>query len=79
MKRLDKLKELRSLSDKELEARVRELREEVFHLRIKRTTSQLEKPHLIGVCRQDIARCLTILTERRLQAEKASAQTSAQK
>jgi large subunit ribosomal protein L29 len=56
--------EIRNLSDLELEARTRELEEEVFMLQLKRATSQLENPMKMRAARRDLARCRTIRRER---------------
>ena len=56
--------ELRKLSDAELEARVLEMRDQVFDLRIKLATQQLEKNATIRRARRDLARALTIRSER---------------
>ena len=57
-------REIRDLSDVELETRTRELEEELFMLRLKRATSQLENPMKVRSVRRDLARCLTIHAER---------------
>ena len=57
-----KIKEIRELSREELEARKRELKQEVFHLRIQQQSGQLEKPSLIRSLRREIARVETIST-----------------
>jgi len=57
-------REIRDLSDVELETRTRELEEELFMLRLKRSTSQLENPMKVRAVRRDLARCITIRTER---------------
>ena len=56
--------ELRDLSEGELEARTRELEEELFMLQLKRATSQLENPMKLRGVRRDLARCRTIKHER---------------
>jgi len=56
--------EIRNMSDAELDARTRELEEELFMLRLKRATSQLENPMKVRSVRRDLARCLTIHAER---------------
>ncbi|MBI1813641.1 MAG: 50S ribosomal protein L29 [Deltaproteobacteria bacterium] len=56
--------ELRDLSDQELSAKVQELRESLFHLRLRRGTNRLESPAQIRKTRNDIARALTIQHER---------------
>jgi large subunit ribosomal protein L29 len=57
-------REARDLSDVELETRVHELEEEIFHLQLRRATSQLENPMKMRTARRDLARCLTIQRER---------------
>jgi len=59
-----KIEELRQLSAQELEARATELKDELFRLRLQQSSGQLEKTHLFKQHRREIARCLTILTER---------------
>jgi large subunit ribosomal protein L29 len=65
-----KLKEIRELSREELEARKRELKQEIFHLRLQQQGGQLEKPSLIRSLRREIARVETIATEKARQAAK---------
>jgi large subunit ribosomal protein L29 len=57
--------ELRKLSDAELESRVKEMRDQVFDLRIKLATQQLEKNATIRQARRDLARALTVQAERK--------------
>ena len=57
--------ELRDLSDDELAAKVSELRGELFNVKVKRSTGQLESTALAGRLRRDIARVETILQEKR--------------
>jgi large subunit ribosomal protein L29 len=57
--------ELRKLSDAELESRVKEMRDQVFDLRIKLATQQLEKNAVIRQARRDLARALTVQAERK--------------
>jgi len=59
-----KNKELRELSSDELTGRIRELKKEIFNLRLQRVTGQLEKPSLLREIRKEIARAGTILSER---------------
>ena len=56
--------DLRKLSDAELDARVHEMRDQVFDLRIKLATQQLEKSATIRRARRDLSRALTIQAER---------------
>jgi large subunit ribosomal protein L29 len=57
--------ELRDLSAEELEAKSSELRAELFNVRIKKSTGQLENTAKIGKLRRDIARAETVLREKR--------------
>lgn len=57
-------KELRELSDEEIRKKREELREEIFRLRLKRATSQLESPMKLRQARRDLARVETVLRER---------------
>lgn len=61
--------ELRKLSETELEAKGRELRDELFSARIRRSTEQLENTALLGRLKKDIARVETLLTEKRSAAQ----------
>lgn len=63
-----KIKEIQELTPKELLARKRELKEEIFNLRIQKQSSQLERPHLIRVARRNIARIETVLSRKAGQA-----------
>jgi large subunit ribosomal protein L29 len=67
-----KTKEIRESTIKELEARKREMRHEVFNLRIQQESGQLEKPHMLRSLRRDVARVETVLTEKRNAAAKAN-------
>ena len=57
-------KELRERSDQELTDKRRELKEEIFHLRLKSATAQLENPMKLRQAKRDLARIATILHER---------------
>lgn len=56
--------EVRDLSDQELEVKERELREELFRLRLRHRTAQLEQTHRLVEVRRDIARILTVRQQR---------------
>jgi large subunit ribosomal protein L29 len=60
-----KAKELRDLAKDELAAKSRELRDELFNVKVKRATGQLENTALLGRLRRDIARVETVLREMR--------------
>jgi large subunit ribosomal protein L29 len=59
-----KIKEIRELTPNELVSRTRELKQEIFHLRIQQQSGQLEKPSLIRSLRREIAQVETILTQK---------------
>ncbi|AEJ38533.1 ribosomal protein L29 [Sulfobacillus acidophilus TPY] len=62
-----KPKELREFSDDELKAQLKNLKEQLFHLRFQLATAQLENPMRIRQVKKDIARVHTILRERELK------------
>jgi large subunit ribosomal protein L29 len=59
-----KASELRDLSVEELSAKSWELRGELFNVKVKRSTGQLENTAKLGVVRRDIARVETVLREK---------------
>ncbi len=59
-----KARQLRELSDEELAARIRDTRKELFNLRFQHATGQLDNPHRLTIARREIARLLTLRTER---------------
>lgn len=61
-----KVREIRDMSDAELQQKVRELKEELFNLRFQMVTGQLENPLRIREVRKNIARVKTIIREREL-------------
>jgi large subunit ribosomal protein L29 len=61
--------ELRSMTDAELNQRLQEAYQELFNLRFRKATKQLDNTARIRVVRRDIARIKTIMRERELQAE----------
>jgi large subunit ribosomal protein L29 len=60
-----KPQDVRDLSDDELATRERELLDELFHLRLRRATSQLPNPMKVRETKRDLARVKTVLRERR--------------
>ena len=57
-------RELRELSDEELERRLAESRENLFNLRFQMATGALENTARVSLAKRDIARILTIQAER---------------
>jgi len=64
MSDIKKAKELRAMSDAELQARMDELASEAMKLRFQKATMQLSNPARIAQVRREIARIKTILGER---------------
>ena len=60
-------KEIRELSPTEINTKLRETRDKLLQLRVRKHTGQVEKPHLLREYRKDIARLETILTEKKSQ------------
>ena len=61
-----KVKELRNLKDEELTKKITETKKELFDLRLKQATGNLDKPSKVHELRKDVARMKTILREREL-------------
>ena len=67
-----KAKEIRELTEAEAQAKLRDLRQEMFNLRLQQQTARLERPSRIREVRRDMARIETILRERQLPAAPAA-------
>ena len=63
-----KASEIRKLSPKELDAKLLELKDELFKLRFQQAINQLENPMRINAVKKDIARVKTVIRERELKA-----------
>ncbi len=59
-----KAKELREMTNEELNAKLKSLKQEMFNLRFSNATGQLSNPMQLVACKKDIARIKTLLTER---------------
>lgn len=59
-----KIEDIRNLTPAELGARKRELKNEIFHLRLQQQSGQLENPSLLKQLRREIARVETITTQK---------------
>ena len=60
--------EVRALSDEEISRQINETQRELFNLRFRLATRQLENSHSLPLARKKLARLKTIQTERRLAA-----------
>ena len=59
-------KEIREMSRDELIQKRRELRQQVFHLRLSRYAGRLESPMKLRQTKRDLARMETVLREKEL-------------
>lgn len=65
-----KVKEIRNMSSEDLKKKVDDLKGELFNLRFRLATGQLDNPQSIKMIKKDIARVKTIIRERQLQERK---------
>jgi large subunit ribosomal protein L29 len=61
-------KEIREFSPAEIETKLREAREQLLQLRLRKQTGQVEKTHEIRGLRKDIARFETALNQKKAVA-----------
>lgn len=69
-----KLNEIREKNIDELNAELVAKKEELFNLRFQHAINQLDNPQKIVEARKTIARLMTVIREKEIQAEKDSAQ-----
>lgn len=67
------MKELVELNDDELDVRLTEARQELFNLRFQVATGKQDNSARLGQVRRDVARILTLLREREIEAAEAAA------
>jgi large subunit ribosomal protein L29 len=60
-----KAKEIRSLTESEIENKLAESKDKLFKQRIQKSLGQADNPHKMRHTRKDIARLVTILAEKR--------------
>ena len=65
-----KMSEIKDLTAVELAAKSRDLRQEMFNLRLQQASSQLEKPSRLRLLRKDVARIETQISQLRNKAAK---------
>ena len=63
-----KAKEVHDMTNDELNAKLGSLKEELFNLRFRHATGQLENPNVLKTVKKDIARVKTVIRERELKA-----------
>ena len=64
MKTKEMTKELREMSADQLNAKLKELKEELFNLRFQHAINQLDNPKKMTEVKKNIARVMTILSEK---------------
>ena len=69
MSSLTRPSELRELTDDELDHRLTESRQELFNLRFQSVTGALENSARLKLTKREIARILTVQTERQFAAK----------
>ena len=62
-----KATEFKTMTSAELEAKLSELKAELFNLRFQLAINQLDNPHKITETKRDIARVMTVLREKNEQ------------
>jgi len=63
-----KMPELKDMTISELAAKSRDVRQEIFNLRLQQASSQLEKPARLRLLRRDVARIETRISQLRNKA-----------
>ena len=66
-----KASEIRKLSPKELDAKLLELKDELFKLRFQQAINQLENPMRINAVKKDIARVKTVIRDIELHGKES--------
>lgn len=68
-----KMTEIKDLTLTELSAKGRDLRQEVFNLRLQQASSQLEHPARLRTLRRDVARVETRISQLRREQQQPTA------
>jgi large subunit ribosomal protein L29 len=64
------VRDIRKLSDEKLLDQLEDLKEALFNLRFQKAFGQLEDSNSLRRARRDVARVLTVVRERQLEAQK---------
>ena len=64
-----KASELRKFSQEELDAKLLELKKELFNLRFQQAINQLDNPMRISAVKKDIARVMTVIRDMQLNGK----------
>ncbi len=62
-----KAKQIHEMTDDELTTKLAELKDELFNLRFRHATGQLENPNVLNSVKKDIARVKTVIREREIK------------
>ena len=62
-----KASEIRAMTNEELEAKLKDLKAELFNLRFQLAINQLDNPMRVSAVKKDIARVKTILRENEIK------------
>jgi large subunit ribosomal protein L29 len=62
--------ELRGLTLDEIKQKEHDMRKELFNLKFRLATGEVENPKRINILRKDIARALTVMTEKSKASKK---------
>ena len=65
----NELNKIREMTDVELNKKLADLKEELFHLRFQHAINQLDNPMRLKAVRKEIAVVKTIIRERELKAQ----------
>jgi large subunit ribosomal protein L29 len=66
-----KASELREMTRDEILRKLAELKDEQFKLRLRRSAEELPNPLRLRLLRHDVARCLTVLRAKEIEARSA--------
>ena len=61
-----KASEVRAMTPEQLEAKLNDLKKDLFYLRLQHATNQLENPIKIAEVKKDIARVKTMIREKQI-------------
>jgi large subunit ribosomal protein L29 len=65
-----KAREVRELSDEELQAELARLQRHLFDVRAQAVTEKLEDPTMLSKAKRDVARILTVRRQRELELQR---------
>ncbi len=68
-----KIADIRKKTAEELQGELKEMKSELFQLRFQHAINQLDNPLKIAQTRKDIARLMTVIREKEIEAQTKSA------